>query len=444
MQTRIPAVLLLCGIMAASAHAQAPRLVVHEWGTFTSFLDEQGQTITGINVDDEPVPDFVHRLKEVDILDSRSQPARWSQGAPICHPDVTMRLETPVLYFYPPAGWIPMPIDVRATFVGGWLTEYFPAALVEGANFPGALDATARGSLTWSRLRLDAGSAVAPPSTTEHVWLAPRKVKSAVVTSGDGREAEKYLFYRGVGHVNSPINMRARQGAWHISLREDEKLLNALPRMWLVEVTTDGRMRFQTVTSDGREALAMPMVNSPASPGALDALRRDLAKELVAQGLFADEAAAMLETWRLSYFESAGLRLFFILPQAWTDARLPLEISVPADVKRVMVGRVELVTAHQREVLGKLLALPESAFPMDRLYGEHPTILPEIGKRSHSDLYRMLGREPPESLLLYESLGRFRVALLAHEWRSTQDPAKRAGLERVMLYFSACISRLPR
>ena len=68
-------------------------MVVHEWGTFTSFQDEQGQTIPGINVDDEPVPLFVHRLGDVPIFTHAALPAKWSQGAPRCHPDVTLRLE---------------------------------------------------------------------------------------------------------------------------------------------------------------------------------------------------------------------------------------------------------------------------------------------------------------------------------------------------------------
>src|SRR4029453_18035049 len=107
-------------------------LIVHEWGTFTSFQDEQGHTIPGINVDDEPVPLFVHRLAGVDIYLTGSRPATWSQGAPRCHPDVTMRLETPVLYFYPPAGWESVPFDVRATFNGGWPTEFFSSATTAG------------------------------------------------------------------------------------------------------------------------------------------------------------------------------------------------------------------------------------------------------------------------------------------------------------------------
>lgn len=81
-------------------HAGTPDLIVHEWGTFTSFQDDGGASIAGINVDDEPVPSFVHGLP-VEIFAPDALPARWSQGAPRCHPGVTLRLETPVLYFYP-------------------------------------------------------------------------------------------------------------------------------------------------------------------------------------------------------------------------------------------------------------------------------------------------------------------------------------------------------
>src|SRR5580698_11047155 len=80
-----------------SAQSQAAPLVVHEWGTFTSLQNETGQAIGGINTDDEPVPKFVHRLANFLLLSPTEVPAFFFQGAPRCHPDVTMRLETPVL-----------------------------------------------------------------------------------------------------------------------------------------------------------------------------------------------------------------------------------------------------------------------------------------------------------------------------------------------------------
>jgi hypothetical protein len=184
---------------------------------------------------------------------------------------------------------------------------------------------------------------------------------------------------------------------------------------------------------------AFPWTFENASIG-IEALNRELAAALTGEGLYADEAAAMLATWRLSYFESEGLRVFFLLPQSWTEAHLPLSISTPAKVTRVMVGRVELVTAHQRQVLEQLYALPDESLPTLPLYAQDPQALQLLqkGGQSHSELYRAVGREVPEALRLYESLGRFRDALLAHEWRTESDLTHRARLERVMRIFSAC------
>ena len=130
----------------------------------------------------------------------------------------------------------------------------------------------------------------------------------------------------------------------------------------------------------------------------------------------------------------------FVLPRSWTDAQLPLSISAPADITRVMLGRIELVSSYQRAKLRRLQELPVSAFDLMPLYAESPTVVRnlEAGMTSHADLYRSIGREVPEALQLYDQLGRFRDALLVHEWNSTRDEATRARLKLVMQKFSAC------
>src|SRR2546430_9166023 len=94
---------LLASLVGFSAQAAPADLVVHEWGTFTSLQDETGAAIAGINTDDEPVPHFVHRMAQLLLLSPTEVPPPFFQGAPSCHPDVTMRLETPVIYFHPSA-----------------------------------------------------------------------------------------------------------------------------------------------------------------------------------------------------------------------------------------------------------------------------------------------------------------------------------------------------
>jgi hypothetical protein len=108
-----------------------------------------------------------------------------------------------------------------------------------------------------------------------------------------------------------------------------------------------------------------------------------------------------------------------------------------------MVGRVELITPHQHEVLQKLYALADSDFPMPLYRVDHQIIGPLMATNSHAGLYRATGREVPQSLQLYNSLGRFRDALLAHKYRSA-DIAQRMRLDKVMTYFSACEPDLPR
>ncbi|HEY6391996.1 MAG TPA: hypothetical protein VIX89_12005, partial [Bryobacteraceae bacterium] len=73
-------------------------------------------------------------------------------------------------------------------------------------------------------------------------------------------------------------------------------------------------------------------------------LRAQLEYLLAANGLFEDEARAMVETWRDSWFEE-GTRVFYILPRSAVDSILPLSISPkPAKIERTFVGRIEVIT----------------------------------------------------------------------------------------------------
>jgi hypothetical protein len=462
----LSAILAAAALSACNAIAQTKTetLVVHEWGTFTSFQDNLGATIRGINVDDEPVPEFVHRLKGLEIFSLKTYPAIWSQGAPRCNAEVTLRLETPVVYFYPPANArAAEPIDFRASFRGGWLTEYFPAALADNPGFPDRLAGTTRGRLEWKGLRLGAKTAATPPQTAERVWLAPRKVKSATLTTADGAEAEKYLFYRGVGHIDAPLVVQQRENRVGVALRAGRAggALSDLPTSWLVRVLPDGRVWYSAFAAKdavaGKVAIALPAREAEASHGALDALRAELRAALVAQGLFPDEAQAMLETWELSYFKSEGLRLFFLLPRAWTDYTLPISLSARADITRVMMGRIELISPHQQRKLAQLYELPASELERKPVYvevAEEESKVPEKeraawqrkfaamltwNRHSHAEFYEAYGREVPEGLKLYDSLGRFRDALLAHELSLEKDGARKDRLAKFIAQFSACV-----
>src|SRR4051812_31860937 len=97
---KICATVLLVAFAWGCGAFGADKLIAHEWGTFTSLQDEDGRAISGINTDDEPVPKFVHNIAGGLLIEQTDLPPNYFQGAPHCHPGVTMRLETPVLYFH--------------------------------------------------------------------------------------------------------------------------------------------------------------------------------------------------------------------------------------------------------------------------------------------------------------------------------------------------------
>jgi hypothetical protein len=343
--------------LPATAVADTP-LVVHEWGTFTALQDEDGHAIGGVNSQDEPLPYWTHDLAMMLIIGNAVQ------GAPKCHPDVTLRLETPVIYFHRgDDGKKPLMLDVRARFRGGWLTQFYPDA---AADAPGLQEGTFRfgpitgdtvGELLWKGISV--GGRTVGPETTDHVWLAPRKVTADSVTTARG-ESERFLFYRGVAHVDAPLRVSRTNGGAELLIRASGSAPRPSGTMWLVDVRADGRIAQRPLEWRGDDVRTLATFPAHGyGKESLETLRSAMRRALEAQGLFPDEAAAVLDTWALSYFKSPGLRLFFMVPRSWTDAVLPLDISVPADLTRVMVGRIEIVTPEQRAALCEM-ARPSS------------------------------------------------------------------------------------
>src|SRR4029077_15456276 len=77
----------------------------------------------------------------------------------------------------------------------------------------------------------------------------------------------------------------------------------------------------------------------PVLDASLDSLLPDLQTSLISGGLYPEEAHAMLESWKDSWFEERS-RLLYIVPNSFVEKILPLSIEPqPATVPRVFVGR---------------------------------------------------------------------------------------------------------
>lgn len=370
MKSVVFAVLLLLTV-AVSADAQ---LVVHEWGTFTCLQNEAGKELGSINQDTEPLPSFVERLMVG---------GTGGKGLPIL-PTITMRLETPVVYFHLPPGSEPLKLNFKATFKGGLLSEFYPKATTTGD--PNALISSSTvGSLEWKEVLV--GKPAVGPATDSPVWLAPRKVDAADVTAAG--QSERYLFYRGVGHLASPVSV-VRKGAqlqlFNRSLADSYVSSNLLhiKQAWYLDARTDGTSAFRKIKLDQPASPLQPIASISADfakteyqPNAIEKLREEMKQALVADGLFDDEAEAMLNTWNESYFKSAGTRVLFLVPRPWTDYYLPIEISTPAKVQRVMVGRVDLITPRHREIVAELIKSvpPGTAIPTSPELGRFAAVI---------------------------------------------------------------------
>ena len=458
-------------LLAALPETRQP-LVVHEWGTFTALQDDDGAAVGAINADDEPVPDFVCQVGGVWTPSARAQLSpklAQSKGIIASHPGVTMRLETPVIYFYPPEnGQKPAPVNVHVTFRGGWLTEFYPRAEVSAPEIQGQwiayppMSNATRGSLTWNGVEL--GAAGELTATDDPVWTAPREVPRAAVVQVPPNpdipnhwdaKPEKFLFYRGVGHLDSPLRVVRDDRTDRLNLYPDLSAFSPtpgpeaadlrVPAGWLIEIRQgDGFCAFRPIPGPldlrspaGQSLASLPASFAPADFSAhrLQELREAMHGALVAAGLFPDEAAAMLKTWELSYFKSPGRRLFFVTPRAWTDEVLPLTID-GARIDRAMIGRIELVTPAQRECLARVAAGP--CPDVEKLTQAHNEAIQhyfdsarKAGKwRRWDDVsFAELNVPVPPVYQAYLDLGRFRDALVLREQQRRPTTALAAFID---------------
>lgn len=413
---------------------------IHEWGTFTSLQDESGRALGGINTDDEPVPKFVHGVP-LAIQPQTQFPQVGGKGFQFLHPDVTLRLETPVIYFHPPAG---APdgetANVKVKFRGGWLTEFYPNGVSDApAQTNGVfqfvpLGSDTTGHLAWNDLQIGGNWPLV--GTSARVWTSPRNVRAALVRAATG-ESEKFLFYRGVGHLDAPLRISRDDDNGELLFHSQLEGLSVngplkVQSLWLVDIQPDGKIAFRTLPSmqldsDSNKILTRTLASFPThnfSAANFDKLKASLKSALISEGLYDDEAQALLNTWQVSYFKSPGLRVFFIVPRAWTDYYLPLQISLPADIRRVMVGRIELVTSEQRNILRQLAGLSQGTIEKQALQllnelQTHTNDLTSVysGQKALSSVIPV-----PSSYRMYSDLGRFKNALILDEENKHPTP----------------------
>jgi hypothetical protein len=301
-------------------------LTVHEWGTFTSVARQDGGAVEWSPLTGSTdLPGFVEHFRTPEFkLGLRG----------------TVRMETPVLYFYDSRE---ENVSVKVSFSKGVITEWYPrASRVEpGRNpadwslFQGHTD----GSIAWDAVTVSPSLRADFPRQPQDSHYYSARMTSATplrVKTLAGEQHEKFLFYRGVSTFRVPISAKlTADGKVQIENTTEEGIPNTI----LFERRGD-KVGYRIGGAVAKETV----LEQPEPTGNVDDLGRELQGMLVAQGLYQDEAQAMVETWRTSWFEE-GSRLIYIVPAGFVNRILPLLISpAPTQIARVFVGRLELVT----------------------------------------------------------------------------------------------------
>ncbi len=315
---------LLCPAFAAD-------VIVHEWGTFTSVAGEDGAPVSWASLSaPSDLPCFVYRLNALCVK---------------CGATSLVRMETPVVYFYSPS---PATVSVHVDLPSGIITEWYP----KSTGRPTDITYDHAGKIAWNGIQIVPGSAPDFPDEGVDSHYYPARNTDAAPLRVD-RENEKLLFYRGVANQGVYLEAQLTPNG-KIELRNTARA--AIPFAVVFE-NRDGKSGYRIARDLARRVtLELPELTADVSD-----VHRDLAAALATAGLYPKEAAAMIATWRDSWFEE-GLRVFYILPRTSIDDVLPIRITPnPAGLVRVFVGRVELLAPATRNALRAALASGDTA-----------------------------------------------------------------------------------
>ena len=332
-------------------------LEVHEWGTFTVLSGSAGNQVSWYQPHTylAALPAFVGRG-----IGFKSGPA-------------IVRMETPVIYFYPKKS---QKVSVTAAFKHGRITETYPFSL--------SLISLAGQKATWSGTLHPPGDkdalALIPEDSDpdpHEPYSAARNVPAAWIFRSDLEkhplktdealppQAEKFIFYRGSGQARLPL-ATSLSGDGEITMNNT----GSEPFVHGVALTVaDGKAVWKKMPGipaydSKNSADSVKSLKLAEAPRPLEEVEGELAAfwidRLAASGLSQDEASAMVATWRATWFRESGTRILTIVPRPFVDEILPLEITPkPSVLERVFVARHEIVSPRKQETLVKLLNTPE-------------------------------------------------------------------------------------
>lgn len=365
--------IILLAVLSSSAGAKD--LIVHEWGTFTSFMGADGKRQPGMHEEEEPLPNFVygvrntqegrnpfpdpgndpcHRPSKVPCgLLFGIQPERLDLGQSLpvnpIKTGVTQKMETPVIYFY---GDVGQKVNVEIDFPEGIISQYYPRATSYTPKFT---DVTSLGPSEFQfnvELLSPEATTRLPRTQVNSIWNPARQVAANTIRVEN--EEEKFIFYRGVADFDAKFEVTSDESDTLVLTNKSQEPVAAAFVLF-----SDGKRGVIARLDGFHSSTKVPVPNlgnGVEFHQYVQVAKTEIAQALVKSGLYFDEAMAMVNTWEKSYFHTPGLRVLYVVPNQETSRILPLTISPqPSQVVRTLIGRVEVMTENQERRIIDLL-----------------------------------------------------------------------------------------
>jgi hypothetical protein len=324
---------------------------IHEWGVFRVH-DDVALANADRRAQWDELPAFVYGQTT-----TRDFPRHWEQA---------MNIYKPVLFFHAPRA---LEVEVRVDFEGGvpavwwpatWNPAYHDNTVGFGQRTPAAPPKMAK-SLEW-KLDLQIRGGLVPdgselkPVSKGHWIQTLRDIKcdDVFVPVGEkfrGVEREKFVYYDG---------LLTRVQALAIKLEKDKAALKnqekfAVFDIWIIDNRDAKKPRLGRLPRLDAGRAADVELTAPKVERWTEAAGKTLTAQLKDAGLNEDEAAALTTIWSTDFFQSAGLTLFYRLPQEEYDRLLPLTVK-PRPEKVVRVGLIQQIP-FDTELAGRVAKL---------------------------------------------------------------------------------------
>lgn len=335
-------VLLIGGWLLVRSDAlgqKANGLIVHEWGVFSVYEDEEAALRT-MRAEWEGLPKFVYGVREV----GRSMPYRGP-------------VRKPVIYLHAPQA---MMVDLKVSFTKGRAMVWYPATVTPNESGRVAVnDPQDTRTLHW-KLYLkglpDKGD-FRPPAgiqladvPADHWFARLRDVDATELFSegsfnrlGSSFDREKFVYYD--GFVPAPQCLE-------VILKDDKIGVKSLVDFPVHDLFVIDRRQADKVRVAQRDEVASKAVLADLAMKEVNGERwlaeaaTDLLGRLQKAGLHADETKGLVNTWKEEFFQSPQIMLIYRLPQAEYDRLLPLTVTPAAD-KVVRVGLVQQIACDE-------------------------------------------------------------------------------------------------